>query len=77
MLTIVIKNSSLKEEEQVETLNEKDFNLKPKTRLRSKLEAEMKLMHSPRSRNEAFRKLVVVNDSFSEENIQVSKDWHF
>ena len=37
----------------------------------------MKLMHSPRRRNEDFIKLVVVNDSFSEENIQVSKDWHF
>ena len=37
----------------------------------------MKLMHSPRRRNEAFRKLVVVNDSFSEENVQVEKDWHF
>ena len=34
-------------------------------------------MHSPRSRNEAFGKLVVVNDSFSEENVQVWKDWHF
>ena len=54
MLSIVIKNSSLKEEEQVETLNAKDFNLKPRTRLRRKLEVEMKAMHSPRSRNEAF-----------------------
>ena len=53
MLSIVIKNSSLKEEEQVETLNAKDFDLNPRTRLRSKLEVEMKLMHRPRRRNEA------------------------
>ena len=51
MLSIVIKNSSLKEEEQVQTLNAKDLNLKPRTRLRSELEAEMKLMHNPRSKN--------------------------
>ena len=34
-------------------------------------------MHNLRSRNEAFGKLVVLNDSFSEENVQVAKDWHF
>ena len=67
--SIVIKNASLKEEERVQTLNAKDFNLKPRTRLRSKLEAEMNLIHNPRSRNEDFGKLVIVNDSFSEENI--------
>ena len=36
----------------------------------------MKLIHNPRSRNEDFGKLVIVNDSFSEENIHVSKEWH-
>ena len=76
-LSIVIKNASLKEEERVQTLNAKYFNLKPRTRLRSTLEVEMKLIHNPRSRNEYFGKIVIVNGSFSEENIQVSKDWHF
>ena len=73
-MIIVIKNENLKEEEQVETVNEKDFNLKPRTTLRRKLEEEMKLMHSPRSINEYFSKLLGVNYSFSEKNIQVSKD---
>ena len=75
-LSIVIKNANVKEEERVWILNAKDISLKPRTRLRSRLEAEMKLIHNPRSRNEYFGKIVIVNDSFSEENIQVSKDWH-
>ena len=71
-----MKNENLKEEERVQILNAKDINLKPRTRLRSRLGAEMKLIHHPRNRNEDFGKLVIINDSFSEENIHVSKEWH-
>ena len=38
-LSIVIKNANLKEEEQVQILNAKDISLKPRTRLRSGMEA--------------------------------------
>ena len=38
------------------------------------MEAEMELIHNPRGRNEDFGELVIVNDSFSEENIHVSKE---
>ena len=38
------------------------------------MEAEMKLIHNPRGRDEDFGKLVIVNDSLSEENIHVSKE---
>ena len=41
------------------------------------MEAEMKLIHNPRGRNEDFGKLVIINDSFNEENIHVSKEWHY
>ena len=75
-MSIVIKNANLKEEERIQILNAKDISLKPRTRLRSRLEAEMKLIHHPRNRNEDFGKLVIINDSFSEENIHVSKEWH-
>ena len=75
-MSIVIKNANLKEEERVQILNAKDISLKPRTRLRSRLEAKMKLIHHPRNRNEDFGKLVIMNDSFSEENIHVSKEWH-
>ena len=40
------------------------------------MEAEMKPIHNPGGRNEDFGKLVIVNDSFSEENIHVSKEWY-
>ena len=40
------------------------------------LEAEMKLIQHPRIRNEYFGKLDIINDSFSEENIHVSKQLH-
>ena len=66
----------MKEKERVRILNAKDISLKPRTRLRSRLEAEIKLIHNPRSRNEDFGKLVIVNDAFNEENIHVSKEWH-
>ena len=36
----------------------------------------MKLIHHPGNINEDFGKLVIINDSFSEENIHVSKEWH-
>ena len=75
-LSIVIKKENVKEEERVQILNAKDISLKPQTRLRSRLEEEMELIHNPRSRNEDFGKLVIVNYSFSEENIHVSKEWH-
>ena len=74
-LSIVIKNANVKEGERVRILNAKDISLKPRTRLRSRLEAEMKLIHNPRSRNEDFGKLVIVNDVFNEENIHLSKEW--
>ena len=74
-LSFVIKNANLKDEEWVQILNEKYISLKPRTRLTSSLEAKMKLRHHPRSINEDFRKLIIVNDSFSEENIHVSKEW--
>ena len=73
-LSIVIKNANLKEEERVQILNAKDISLKPRTRLRSRLEAEMKLIHHPRNINEDFGKLFIINDSFNEENIHVSKE---
>ena len=75
-LSIVIKNANLKEEERVQILNAKDISLKPRNRLRSRLEAEMELIHHPRNRNEDFGKLDIINDSFSEENIHVSKQLH-
>ena len=68
-LSMVIKNVNLKEEERIQVLNTKGISLKPRTRLRSGMEAEMKLIHNPRGRNEDFGKLVIVNDSFSEESI--------
>ena len=34
------------------------------------------MIHNPKRKNEDFVKLVIVNNYFSEENIQVSKDWH-
>ena len=74
--SIFIKNANLKEEEWVQILNTKDIRLNPRTRLRSRLEAEMKLIHHPRNRNEDFGKLVIMNDSFSKENTHVSKEWH-
>ena len=66
---MVIKNVNSKEEERIQVLNTKGISLKPRTRLRSRMEAEMKLIHNPRGRNEDFGKLVIVNDSFSEESI--------
>ena len=36
----------------------------------------MELIHNSRGRAEDFGKLVIVNDSFSEENIHVSKEWY-
>ena len=34
----------------------------------------MELIHNSRGRNEYFGKLVIVNDSFSEKNMHVSKE---
>ena len=36
----------------------------------------MKLIHNPRGRDEDFGKLVIVNESLSEENIHVCKEWY-
>ena len=55
-------------------MNPKGISLKPRTRLRSKIQAEMELVHIPRNRNEDYGELVMVNDSFSEETIHASKD---
>ena len=74
---MVIKNVNSKEEERIQVLNTKGISLKPRTRLRSGMEAEMKLIHNPGGRNEDFGKLVIVNDSFSEENIYVSKERYY
>ena len=41
--------------------------MKPRTRLRSKLQAEMELVH------EYYEEIVMVNDSFSEETVHASK----
>ena len=38
------------------------------------MEAEMELVHNSRGRNKDCGELVIVNDSFSEENIHVSKE---
>ena len=71
---MVIKNVNSKKEEQVQVLNTKGISLKPRTRLRIRMEAEMKLIHNPRGRDEYFGKLVIVNDSLSEQNIHVSNE---
>ena len=73
---MVIKNVNSKEEERIQVLNTKGISLKPRNRLRSRMEEEMKLIHNPSCRNEYFGKLVIVNDSFSEDNIHVSTEWH-
>ena len=71
---MVIKNVNSKGEERIQILNTKGISLKPRTRLRRRMEAEMKLINNPSCRNEDFGKHVIVNDSFSEENIHVSKE---
>ena len=75
-LSVVIKNVNSKKEEQVQVLNTEGISFKPRTRLRSRMEPKMKLIHNPRDRDEDFGKLVIVNDSLSEENIHVSKEWY-
>ena len=71
---MVIKNITSKKEEWIQVLNPEGISLKPRTRLRSKMQAEMELVHIPRNRNEECGELVMVNDSFSEETIHASKD---
>ena len=41
------------------------------------MEVEMELVHNSRGRNKDYGELVIVNDSFSEENIHVSKEQYF
>ena len=73
-LSMVIQNINSKKEERIQVLNPEGISLKPRTRLRSRMEAEMELIHNSRGINEDFGKLVIVNDTFSEENIHVSKE---
>ena len=49
---MVIKNITSKKEEGIQVLNPEGISLKPRTRLRSKMQAEMELVHIPRNRNE-------------------------
>ena len=42
--------------------------------VRSRMEVEMELIHNSRGINKDYGKLVIVNDSFSEETIHVSKE---
>ena len=51
-LSMVIKNVNSKKEEQVQDFNTEGISLKPRTRLRSRMEAEMKLIHNPRVKDE-------------------------
>ena len=71
---MVLKNITSKKEERVQVLNPEGISLKPRTRLRSKMQAEMELVHIPKNRNEYYGEIVMVNDSFSEETIHASKD---
>ena len=71
-LSMILKNITSNNEERVQVLNPEGIGLKPRTRLRSKMQAEMELVHIPKNRNEECGEIVMVIDSFSEETVHVS-----
>ena len=73
-LSMVIKNINSKKEEWIQVLHPEGISLNPRTRLRSRMEAEMELIHNSRGINKDCGEIVIVNDSFSEETIHVSKE---
>ena len=51
-LSMLLKNITSKKEERVQVLNLEGIGLKPRTRLRGKMQKEMELVHIPKNRNE-------------------------
>jgi len=66
-LSMMLKNITSKNEARVQLLKSQSIGVKPRTRLRSKLQAEMELVH------EDCEEIVMINDSFSEETVHTSK----
>ena len=66
-LSMMLKNITSKNEARVQLLKSQSIGVKPRTRLRSKLQVEMELVH------EDCEEIVMINDSFSEEVVHTSK----
>ena len=63
-LSMMLKNITSKNEERVQVLNPEGIGLKPRTRLRSKMQAEMELVHIPKNRNEDYEDIVMAQSFF-------------
>ena len=59
-LSMMLKNINSKNEARVQILRLENIGMKPRTRLRRKLQAEMELVH------EYCEEIVMINDSFRE-----------
>ena len=60
-LSMMLKNITSNNEAWLQLLKSQSIGVKPRTRLRSKLQEEMELVH------EDYEEIVMINDSFSKE----------
>ena len=67
MLSVMLKNITSKNEARDQLLKSESIDVKPRTRLRRKLQAEMKLAH------EYYEEIMMIDDAFSEETVHTSK----
>ena len=66
-LSFMLKNITSKNEARVQLLKSESIGVKPRTRLRRKLQAEMKSTH------EDYEEIVRIYDAFSEGTVNTSK----
>ena len=66
-LSMMLKNITSKNEAWVHLLKSVSIGVKTRTRLRSKLQEEMELVHKD------YEEIVMINDSFSKETVHTSK----
>ena len=66
-LSMMLKNITSKNEAWVHLLKSVSIGVKTRTRLRSKLQEEMELVHKD------YEEIVMINDSFNEETVHTSK----
>ena len=66
-LSVILKNITSKNESHDQLLKSESINVKPRTRLRRKLQAEMKSAH------EECEEIMMIDGAFSKETIHTSK----